>query len=304
MVSTSTTQERIMPRKILITGAGGGFGNLISLDLLRNGHTVVATMRDVKGKNQSVADELEAAGAFIVEIDVTNDDSVDNGIQTALEKAGGLDIAINNAGMGAIGLQESFSVKQWQDLFDINVFGVHRVTRALLPYFRNNNSGHLIFISSLLGRITVPFYGPYNASKWAVEAMAENYRTELSRYGIDVSLVEPGGFPTTFIDNLMRPGDTQRNESIGEYADEPASFLHNFEQALASNPAQDPQNVADAVTALVDTPAGQRPFRTIVDNMGMGTPIEAYNIQLGQITSGIYGAFGIDGMLALNLEHH
>jgi NAD(P)-dependent dehydrogenase (short-subunit alcohol dehydrogenase family) len=256
-------------------------------------------MRGVKGKNRSVAQDLEQAGATVVEIDVTDDQSVEQGVDAAIGVMNGLDVVINNAGVGALGVQEAFSTEQWQQLFDVNVFGTNRVTRAALPHLREQGSGHLVFVSSLLGRITIPFYGPYNASKWALESMAENYRTELSRYGIDVSMVEPGGFPTTFIDNLVQAGDEVRKQQLGAFAGEPLSFLQGFEQALAANPAQDPNLVAQAITRVIDTPLGERPFRTIVDNMGMGDAIRGYNEQLAQVTSGIYGAFGIDNMLSV-----
>lgn len=180
------------------------------------------------------------------------------------------------------------------------MFGVQRVCRAVLPHMREKRSGLLINISSLLGRIAIPFYGPYNASKWALEALSENYRCELSQFGVDVCVVEPGGFPTTFIDHLMRPSDGERAVSYGEFGQMSEGFLKGFEQALAANPAQNPQNVAKAVATLVGTPAGERPFRTVVDKMGMGDHIEPYNQNLDQITSGIFNAFGIGHLLKLS----
>ncbi|CAD7841959.1 MAG: hypothetical protein [Olavius algarvensis Delta 4 endosymbiont] len=288
-----------MSKNILITGASSGFGKLTTQTLLKAGHTVVASMRGVGASNQAVAAELKSAGAHIVEIDVTSDDSVTKGVAAALEMAAGIDVVVNNAGMGVIGLQESFTPEDWQGLFDINVFGVQRVNRAILPHMREKRAGLLVHITSLLGRMALPFYGPYNASKWAMEALAENYRVELSGFGIDVSIVEPGGFPTNFMEKLLKPGDTSRDAGYGEFAQAPLALFTNFEKALAENPAQNPQNVADAVAGLVATPAGQRNFRTVVDKMGMGDPIEGYNAQLEQITAGIYNAFGMGDMLTL-----
>jgi len=288
-----------MSKKILITGASSGFGKLTTETLLNAGHTVVASMRGVGAKNESVAAELKSAGAHVVELDVTSDDSVTKGVAAALETAAGIDVVVNNAGVGVIGLQESFTPEDWQGLFDINVFGVQRVNRAILPHMREKGSGLLVHITSLLGRMALPFYGPYNASKWAMEALAENYRVELSGFGIDVCIVEPGGFPTTFMDNLLKPGDPARDAGYGDFAQAPMMLFTNFEKALAENPAQNPQNVADAVAAVVDTPAGQRSFRTVVDKMGMGDHIEGYNQQLEQITAGIYNAFGLGDMLNL-----
>ena len=290
-----------MSKKILITGASSGFGKLTADTLLKKGHTVVASMREMEGKNKSVADELKSDGAHTVEIDVTDAESVNQGVQAAIQVAGGVDVVVNNAGVGVIGLQESFTPEDWQKLFDINVFGVQRVNRAVIPQMRHRKSGLLIHVSSLLGRFTLPFYGPYNASKWAMEALAENYRVELSGFGVDVCLVEPGGFPTTFMNSLMRPSDSTRYDSYGEFAQMPEQLFSNFEQALAANPVQNPQNVADAVAELVDTPDGQRRFRTVVDKMGMGDHFNGYNDQLEQITAGIYNAFGMGDLLKLKV---
>ena len=173
-----------MTCNILITGASSGFGKLTALTLLEKGHTVVGSMRGIAGKNRAAAEELQARGGHVVELDVTSDESVDQGVSDAIAKANGLDVVVNNAGVGVVGLQETFTPDDWQRLFDINVFGVQRVNRAVLPHLREKNAGLLVHVSSLLGRMTLPFYGPYNASKWAVEALAENYRTELSGFGI------------------------------------------------------------------------------------------------------------------------
>ncbi|MCA9603867.1 MAG: SDR family NAD(P)-dependent oxidoreductase, partial [Myxococcales bacterium] len=210
-------------------------------------------------------------------------------------------VLINNAGVGVIGLQESYTPDDYKRLFDVNVFGVQRMNRATIPHFRAQKRGLLVHVSSCLGRITIPFYGPYNSSKWAVEAMAENYRTELSSFGVEVALVEPGGFPTTFIDNLMRPSDKARNEQYGPMAGAPEAALTGFEAVLKSNPQQDPQEVAKALRNLVELPAGQRPFRTVVDNLGMGEPVTRYNEHLHELTKGIYTNFGTADMLTVKL---
>ncbi len=290
-----------MAQKILITGSSSGFGRLTALTLLAKGHSVVASMRGAEGKNKSVADELQSAGAAIVEMDVTDDASVTQGAAAAIEKTGGLDVVVNNAGVGVIGLQEAFTPQDWQRIFEINVFGVQRVNRAVLPHMRERRSGLIVYVTSLLGRMTLPFFGPYNASKWALEAMAENYRAELSGFGVDQCIVEPGGYPTNFMEKLVKPSDADRQSSYGGFADAPAEMFTSFEQALAANPEQKPQNVADAVVGLIDTPAGQRSFRTVADKMGMGDHIKGYNDQLGQITAGIYEAFGLSGLLKLKI---
>lgn len=282
---------------ILITGASGGFGHLTVEALLKAGHSVAATMRDIHGRNQAVSEELTRQGAKVIELDVTKDESVQRGVDHALAQLGVIDVVINNAGIGVLGFQECFSSEDFRRIFEINVFGVQRVNRAILPHMKERSQGLLIQISSLLGRIAVPFYGPYQASKWAVEAMAENYRVELSQLGIESCIVEPGGYPTTFIDHLVRPSDSSRSASYGEISQMPEGFLKGFEKALASNKAQDPKNVATAIAELISKPRGERPFRTVVDKMGMGEHIMGYNEHLDKVTSGIYSAFGIGHLL-------
>lgn len=291
-----------MSKKVLITGASGGFGKLSTLTLLENGHKVVASMRNVNSKNKEVAAELEAAGAFVVELDVTNDTSVENAVNKSIELMDGIDVVVNNAGVGVLGMQEHFTTDDFHKLFDINVYGVQRVNRAAIPYLRKQNSGLIIHVSSLLGRISLPFYGPYNASKWALEALAENYRVELSGFGVDSVIVEPGGYPTTFMNALLRPSDNTRTADYGALNDLPQQMFEGFEGALKNNPEQNPQKVADAILKLVNTPGGERPMRTVVDNMGMGDHIGPYNEQLSQITSGIYNAFGMGDMLKLKIS--
>ncbi len=292
-----------MPENILITGASSGFGKLMTQTLLAKGHSVFASMRGTDGKNKEVADELKTAGAHIVELDVTNDNSVDAAAQAVLKQVDGLDVLVNNAGVGVIGLQETFTPEDWRHLFDINVFGVQRVVRAFLPPMRAKGKGLLVFVTSLLGRFTLPFYGPYNASKWALEALAENYRTELSGLGIESCLVEPGGFPTAFHGNLIKAGDPDRDDGYGDFAGAPMAAFNQFQDALKANPEQNPQLVADAVSDLIATPAGKRHFRTIVDKMGMGAHLEAYNDQLETITRGIYTAFGMGDLLTVKGHH-
>ncbi len=288
--------------KILITGANGGFGALTVKTLLSQGHDVVATIRNPESKNKQAADELSAAGAKVVNLDVTSDESVEAGVAEAIKLLGGLDVVINNAGVGVLGIQEQFTSEDFKRLFDVNVFGVQRVNRSVLPLFRKQGSGLVVYISSLLGRMVFPFYGPYNASKWALEALAENYRIELSGFGVDSCIVEPGGYPTGFFNSLMKPSDTSQNESYGDMVHAPQQTFESFEGALASNPAQNPQDVADAVANLINTPAGSRPVRTVVDKMGMGDHIAPYNGQLDQIHEGLYNAFGMGDMLKLKVQ--
>lgn len=289
-----------MSKKILITGASGAFGFLATQSLIAAGHTVVGTMRSTKGKNEKVAHDILALGGHIVELDVTDEASVNTGVAKAIDLFGGLDVIINNAGIGSTGIQEMFTIEDMQRVFDVNVFGVQRVMRAVLPHFRSQGTGLVMHISSCIGRITSPFYGVYSASKYALEALAEGYRTELSGFGIESCIIEPGGMPTNFLDSMLRPSDQERAAGYGDMAQVPEASLAGFQQALQANPMQRPQHIADAMVNLIAMPFGEKPFRTVVDYMGMGEPVAQYNDLLHQITRDIYTAFGTEGTLSLN----
>jgi NAD(P)-dependent dehydrogenase (short-subunit alcohol dehydrogenase family) len=286
-----------MSKKILITGASGGFGMLTVKKLIENGHQVAAGMRDINGRNEANADSLSQIGATIIELDVTNDQGVTNGVNDAIAKLGGLDVLMNNAGIGSAGMIEHFTMADFQKVYEVNVFGVQRMNRAVAPFFRKQQKGLIVYTSSLLGRITLPFYGLYQSSKWALEALAENYRVELSGFGIENCIIEPGGYPTTFAENLLFPSDASQNESYGDFMQAPQQMGESFGNVLANNPQQDPQRVADAFAELIEKPYGEKPFRTTVDFIGMGDHVQKYNEHLDQVTTGLYTNFGIAGML-------
>jgi NAD(P)-dependent dehydrogenase (short-subunit alcohol dehydrogenase family) len=288
-----------MSKKILITGASGGFGVLTVEKLLANGHKVAAGMRDINGRNKTTAEKLSALGAVIIELDVTKDDSVTDGVNSAITQLGGLDVLMNNAGIGSAGMLEFFTTDDFKRLYEVNVFGVQRMNRAVVPYFRQQKSGLIVYTSSLLGRIALPFYGLYQTSKWALEALAENYRVELSTFGIENCIVEPGGFPTAFAENLMLPSDASQARNYGGFIHAPQKMGENFHNVLMNNPQQDPQRVADAFADLIDMPVGKKPFRTTVDFIGMGDHVQKYNEHLAQVTTGLYTNFGIANMLSV-----
>jgi NAD(P)-dependent dehydrogenase (short-subunit alcohol dehydrogenase family) len=225
-----------MPQNILITGASGGFGAPTCTALAAAGHHVVGTMRSTGGKNESVAQALRAQGVHLVELDVTDDASVERGVGEAVAHLGGLDVVFNNAGIGSYGLQELFTPDDMQRVFDVNVFGVQRVMRAALPTLRAQGRGTVLYTSSLIGRIASPFYGTYSASKWALEAIAENYRTELSGFGIETCIIEPGAMPTAFLDGMLAPSDTAREAAYGDLAGAVGSALDGLQQALEATP--------------------------------------------------------------------
>lgn len=162
-----------MSQTIFITGASTGFGRDTATTLALAGYNVFAAMRDPPGKNQVHAQELQTKGINVIEIDVTHDKSVERAINSVASKADHIDVLINNAGVASAGVIEAFSTQQMTALFDVNVMGVHRVSRAVLPIMRKQQKGLIINIGSILGRVTFPFFGIYGASKYAVEALSD-----------------------------------------------------------------------------------------------------------------------------------
>lgn len=286
--------------KVLITGIAGGFGKPTALALLARGHEVAGSVRSRAGRNAATVAELEAAGARIVEMDVTNSASTDAGVARAIEALGGLEVLFNNAGIGSYGIQELMSPENMTRVLDVNVTGVQRVMRAALPHLRGQGRGTILYTSSLIGRITTPFYGTYSASKWALEAIVECYRTELSGFGIESCIIEPGAMPTAFFDGMIKPNDPQRETGYGAFAQVPKMAATGLAQMLDAMPQQRPVRVAEAVVALLERPFGRKPFRTVVDHTGVGPEIVRYNDVLHDVTRRVLTNFGVAEMLDLN----
>lgn len=287
-------------QKVMITGIAGGFGKPTARALLERGYQVAGTVRSREGKNADTVAELKAAGASIIAMDVTDTASTERGISEAIERLGGLDVLFNNAGIGSYGIQELMSPEDMARVFDVNVMGVQRVMRAALPHMRGQGRGTVLYTSSLIGRIATPFYGTYSASKWALEAIVECYRTELSGFGIESCIIEPGAMPTAFFDGMVAPEDPDREAQYGEFATVPAMSAAGLAQMLEATPDQRPERIAEAVVALLEKPFGQKPFRTVVDHVGVGPQIERYNDVLHDVTRIVMTDFGIEDMLKLN----
>jgi short-subunit dehydrogenase len=287
-------------KKILITGASTGFGNLTAKLLAENGHTVYATMRDANGKNKVQKDALldwatsNQADLRVVELDVTQDKSVEDAKALILsETNGSIDVIINNAGIYGGGIQESFTVNDHKALFEVNVFGTVRVNNAFLPTLRKQGSGLIIQISSVLGRIIIPFGGVYDATKWALEALSENLAYELKPLGIDVAIVQPGPFPT----EIFQKSFTHGNPAVVVEYGKSAELLNTSSQttmAMMADPnfPNKPEQVAEAMVKLVEMPNGTRPLRTVVDKM-MGGTTEIINDTAKQVQAGILQNFGL-----------
>ena len=261
---------------VLITGSSSGFGKLIAQTLAQDGHLIFASMRNIGGRNLEPARELvewsnrEGGSIKVVELDVTNQDSVDVAVRSILDSAGQIDVVVNNAGTGAVGVLEAFTVEQTQQLFDVNTFGPLRVNRAVLPHMRERRSGLLIHISSVAGRLCAPMCAAYSASKFALESIAEYLSDELAYFGIDSVVVEPGAYPTPAEYKRLLPADSDVVEAYSEVTTMRQQIFATMEEFTSNARAPDPQEVAAGVKRLIDMPAGQRPLRTVLGNTAVG----------------------------------
>ena len=253
------------PKRIVVTGASSGFGEAAIRDFADEGYEVWGTMRDVDGRNAAKRDALQAysANISIVEMDVTSDASVSAGFAKILA-TGPVDVLINNAGIMYIGITEAFSVAQAHAQMDTNYFGAIRCTQAVLPGMRAAGAGLVINTSSIAGRVAVPFFGTYCATKHALEAYSQSLRYELAPFGVDVALVEPGPYGTNLLAGSQPPEHAAALAGYGELAGVPTQMIAGFSEMLSSEGAPDPQQVVDAYLALAKAPAGERPTRTVV----------------------------------------
>jgi NAD(P)-dependent dehydrogenase (short-subunit alcohol dehydrogenase family) len=253
-------------KNIIITGSSSGFGLKAAKDFADRDNRVFATMRNPVGKNAKKKAELESHSPLInvVDMDVTSDDSVTKAMDIILAEAGTIDVLINNAGIMYIGITEAYSVEQARFQMETNYFGAIRTMQAVLPAMRKEGSGLIINTSSLVGRISPPFFSTYTATKHALEAYSQGLRYELSPFGVDVALVEPGPFGTGLLASGKIPDHADVLESYGDLAGVPSAMGEEFDKMLQSEDAPDPQWVVDAYLKLVDMPAGMRPTRTVV----------------------------------------
>jgi NAD(P)-dependent dehydrogenase (short-subunit alcohol dehydrogenase family) len=289
-----------MAKTILVTGASSGFGRLTAETLSKSGHKVFAGFRSAEGARKQIADELKAKNIEVLKVDVTDQAGVDKAIVQLLEKSGNkLDVVVNNAGMASAGLSEGFTAEQARDLFEVNVFGVQRVMRATLPVLRAKRAGLVINVGSILGRVTLPFFGLYGASKYAVEAMTDSYRYELSQLGVDVVLVQPSAYPTNMYAAAQKPANGELVKSYGETGEVPGKILKTFMTLFQGENAPNPQDVATAIDKIVATPAGSRPERVVV---GLPFGSDAVNTAVAPIQRGVIESLGLGDLTKLKIS--
>jgi NAD(P)-dependent dehydrogenase (short-subunit alcohol dehydrogenase family) len=263
-----------MKQIIVITGASSGFGALAARALAEAGHTVYASMRDTAGRN---APQVEAAKEFAkeknadlrtIELDVASQASADAAIQKIVDENLRLDVVIHNAGHMVFGPAEAFTPEQLADLYDVNVLSTQRVNRAALPQLRKQRKGLLVWVSSSSSAGgTPPYLAPYFAAKAGMDALAVVYARELTRWGIETSIIVPGAF-TGGTNHFAHAGHPEDKARVAEYEAGPyKGFADQVMKGFAAivPPDANVSAVAEAIVNVVDTPFGKRPFRTHID---------------------------------------
>ncbi|RMH18321.1 MAG: SDR family oxidoreductase [Gemmatimonadetes bacterium] len=280
-------------KTILITGCSSGFGLDAAGTLARRGHRVYATMRATEGRNAGVARALrelaasEGVSITVLEMDVTSDASVER----AVAETDAVDVLINNAGRGYGGPVESFTGDEILAQLDLNVVGTARVANAVLPGMRARGDGLIIQVSSVAGRGAFPGFGVYHASKWGLEGLSEAMRYELAPLGIDVVLVEPGPFETSFFDNMVDGSRQQAMEAYGHVGEFFGGFQSMVRELFESGDAPtDAHLVVEIFERLIDMPKGERPIRTTA---GLDFGFQALNDATDPIRRAALEAMGI-----------
>lgn len=263
-----------MNKIILITGASSGFGRLTAETLARAGHTVYASMRHTTGRNAPVVAEMaalskdEGVDLRTVDMDVQSQASVDAAVATVIADTGRIDVLVHNAGHMVFGPAEAFTPEQYAQAYDINVLSTQRVNRAALPLMRGRQAGLLVWVSSSsVAGGTPPYLAPYFGAKAAMDAIAVQYARELSRWGIETSIIVPGAF-TRGTNHFAHAGTPDDDARAAEYASGAhAGFADRVQRAFAELVPVDAdvRLVAEAIAGVVDAPFGKRPFRVHVD---------------------------------------
>lgn len=293
-----------MKQVVIITGASSGFGALAARALADAGHTVYASMRETEGRN---APQVAAAKQYAsehrvdlrtVELDVASEASCEAGIAHVIDACGRLDVVIHNAGHMSFGPAEAFTPEQFAQLYDVNVLSTQRVNRAALPQLRRQGRGLVVWVSSSSARGgTPPYLSPYFAAKAAMDSLAVSYASELTRWGIETSIVVPGAFTkgTQHFVHAGKPADSARADAYdnGPYRGLPEQSL----KGLASlEPADaDVGAVAAAIVQVVDAPFGKRPFRVHIDPSQDGC--EIVNGVADRVRAELFRRIGLEDLL-------
>lgn len=286
-------------KSIFITGCSSGFGRLGAEYYARLGATVFATMRRTprpEAEELKALAERDGLDIHVLRLDVIEQNEIDDAIADAERIAGGgIDVLINNAGIGISSPVEVQDMEATRLIFETNVFGPHRMARAVLPGMRAKGAGQIIQISSQLGRVIVPHSGHYSATKFALEAMGEQLAYELVPHDIDVSIIEPGGYPTeVWVNRNIYTAALKQRAAERHKAGYPQVVARMGEED-GSGRSADPMDVPRAIAKLIAAPAGTRPLRVPVS--GGSIPQIAINRVTAETQVGWLGESGYGPMI-------
>jgi NAD(P)-dependent dehydrogenase (short-subunit alcohol dehydrogenase family) len=257
-----------MSKVWFITGASRGFGRIWAEAALERGDSVAATAR----KLSDIAALTERFGDRVLPLalDVTDTDSVKQAVAAAHVQFGRLDVVVNNAGYSLVGTVEEVGEDDVRALFDANFLGALRVIQAVLPILREQRSGHILGVSSVLGLLGIPLLGLYSASKWAFESLHEALAQEVKPFGVNVTILEPGAYATEF----GSPASVKVSPSLDPYA----AFRQRVFSHISAMDQGDPKATPNAVLSIVD--AEEPPLRFFVGNTGLPRVRDAYQARL------------------------
>jgi NAD(P)-dependent dehydrogenase (short-subunit alcohol dehydrogenase family) len=297
-----------MSKNIIVTGASSGFGAMTARALADAGHRVYAGIRNTTGRNAAAVAELAAYAESrsvdlrALELDVSLQDSVDRAVKEVLAEDGQIDVVVHNAGHMVLGPAEAFTPEQLVEVFDVNVLSTQRVNRAVLPHLRARGDGLLVWVGSSSTRGgTPPYLAPYFAAKAAEDALAVSYAAELTRFGIDTTIVVPGSF-TTGTNHFAHAGHPADAEIVAAYETRYAGLIDQVGQRLAelAPSTADPTEVARQIVRVVDLPKGSRPFRVHIDPADDGS--ERVNELGDRIREEFYERIGLTDLLTPRLS--
>jgi NAD(P)-dependent dehydrogenase (short-subunit alcohol dehydrogenase family) len=285
---------KVMSKVILITGTSSGFGKLTAITLAADGHCVIAAMRGTTGKNQQVAQELSQMGNIeVVDMDVSQDQSVNDAFAYILKRYGKVDVLVNNAAVTGFGIAEAHSLDVFRRMFETNFYGVLRTYFAVLPSMRIARCGLIINLSTGASGFSLPYMVPYMSSKFAMETLVEGIDSELRDFGIENVSIPCGVYPTGMAEKGGFNAD--KPEIIAEYGD--------FDQRMDSLSRSlfgkmetfkmDPQTIADGIKKLIDMQKGSRPLRYPLDAIAEGTDEEFISAK-GKIKRKWAAKYGFD----------
>lgn len=265
---------------ILITGCSSGFGRLGAEHYARLGAKVFATMRNLPRPEAAELEALAAADDLditVIEIDVTDDAQVEAGVAQALEATGGtLDVLVNNAGIAVSGPIEAQDMVATQLIFDTNVFGPQRLIKAALPAMRAAGSGQVFNVTSQLGRVIIPGFGQYSPTKFALEALSEQLAYEVNSHGIEITIIQPGGYPTEIWANQVAPSSALKSRLTDDILSAYPQFTAGMDTERAgAGGDSDPMDIPHAIAKTIAMPKGTRPLRIALHPVAR--PQEAIN---------------------------